>query len=76
MKVNTSQPLFQPVSITITFENQEELDTFGSLFNCNCLASAVEKSFNTEDIYNAVRNAGGDIGQTSRLSNLILRNRA
>jgi len=46
MKVTTTKnpPVFAPVSMVLTFENQRELDLFASLFNTTLFCSAARAS--------------------------------
>lgn len=69
MKVTTNKPEFTPVSITITFETQEELDKFG----CLCNSSAI-----TENVclphYSNLEKLGADVdGGVDRLLRAIKR---
>jgi hypothetical protein len=54
---------FRPVSITLTFETQNELDAFGALFNYAPVCEAVEEltsgRMDTDVIRGAVVRAGG-----------------
>lgn len=55
-----------PYSITIEFDNKRQLDTFGSLFNYSPIAEFICDfgGINSETIYKAVKQAGGDIHLT------------
>jgi hypothetical protein len=62
---------FVPVNVTIKFENQDELDVFGALFNVGYVVEAVERrapTFKAAAIRRAVQNVGGD---TSRLHDAL-----
>ena len=68
MKV-TLQPLaqkaFAPVNITFTFESQEELDAFGSVFNLSPIANAFAHAGGVSGsvIYKRIIEAGGDVSK-------------
>jgi hypothetical protein len=64
---------FKPVGITLTFETQDELDSFGALFNCASVCQALGKALEERHGYDsvirrAVEEAGGD---TCRLHNTM-----
>lgn len=57
----SSQPIpFQPVTLSFRFETQDELDSFGSLFNTAPVASAVGRDM-ARVIYTEVQLFGGDV---------------
>jgi hypothetical protein len=56
---------FKPVSITLSFETQDELDSFGALFNCASVCEALGKVIEERHGYDSiirrvVEEAGGD----------------
>lgn len=53
-------PQFKPVRITFEFDTQEELDTFGALFNTTYVTDAVENVLDHGMIRREIGNAGGD----------------
>lgn len=65
MKVTTDIPKsFVPVNLTLTFESQAELNAFGALFKYSPIAGSlrtVSKTIEPSDIYNKIKDLGGDI---------------
>lgn len=64
MKVDTkvAPPAFAARQLTITFETQDELDAFGTLFNHVGVAKALrEVGFDSEAMYRAAQSIGGNI---------------
>jgi hypothetical protein len=61
----TPQTTFKPVAIALTFETQDELDAFGSLFNyspvCETLMKLTKGRIDDEAIRVTVTKAGGDV---------------
>ena len=57
-------PKFNPVKISITFESQQELDTFGALFNyspvCDLFDNEINGNWPGGIIRDAVTAQGGD----------------
>lgn len=64
MKVQTDNNSreFKPVSMTITFETQKELDDLGTLFNLCCICDTIEVPN-----YLSFEELGGDTDNTSEL---------
>ena len=64
MKVTTthaSEPKFQPVAITITFESQKELDVYGSLFNTSRFNDVIRSCGVSPIEYSHLENLGAKI---------------
>lgn len=55
---------FQPVTISMTFENQKELDVMGSLFNTCLVADYLADNGITNHIYDMFEQAGANIENT------------
>lgn len=58
MKVDThstAKPVFRPVSLTVTFESQHELDSFTQLFN----GAALSELPGRFQMYSAAKELGG-----------------
>lgn len=68
---------FKPVSITITFETQAELDTFGATLNHHAVASTIEEAAGlmpyalVGTLIDWLREAGADIHQARKIDNLL-----
>ena len=62
IKINSG---FKPVAIQITFETQDELDLFGSLFNSTFMTRKMEKAGISHDfirgLYGLCDKLGGNI---------------
>lgn len=56
MKTTIVKPEFTPVSLTITFESQEELNNFGCLCNTFAIANSL-----TVPHYNQLEKLGADV---------------
>ncbi len=72
----TDPPKFQPCSLTITFDSQDELDALGTLFNHARLTDAVEKVFKTralEEVYVAAKKLGAEINSRNEQIGRALR---
>jgi len=57
MKTTIAEKQFTPVSLTITFESQKELDDFGCLCNSTCIIDNV-----TMPHYSQLESLGADVG--------------
>ena len=62
----TEPKTFKPVEITLTFENQNELDVIGSMFNsCNIVDKVIELTESDDRLYDSFlevfKNAGADV---------------
>lgn len=68
MKVTAShqEKAFHPVSITITFESQKELDDFGTLCNLCCITENV-----TVPHWRTFNSLGANIRNTTELARKI-----
>jgi hypothetical protein len=65
-----SEPSFPPVTVSITFESQKELDAFGSLMNCGIVDAAFSSTFGFNmNLYDVFRRAGADINKQTLLAN-------
>jgi hypothetical protein len=53
-------PRFEPVRITFEFDTQDELDTFGALFNVTYVTQAVGDVLDHEMIRKEIALAGGN----------------
>ena len=62
--ISPPPPKFNPVKISITFESQQELDTFGALFNyshvCDLFDNEINGTWPGVIIRKAVTAQGGD----------------
>jgi len=54
-------PKFSPVSITLVFESQRELDIIGSIFNTSCVSDSIREMGGTVPDTNLFVEAGGNI---------------
>ncbi len=63
MKTTINKPaeFFRPCSITITFETQKELDTFGALCNNGPLLDALYKTGGNLPDYETMKELGADV---------------
>ena len=63
MKTTINKPadFFRPCSITITFETQEELDSFGTLCNNGPILEALAKTGGKLPSYDLMRELGANI---------------
>ncbi len=61
MKITTKPQSFAPCSITFEFENKEELDAFGALFNWTPTMAAIEKMTGMKNIYEQFISIGADV---------------
>jgi len=64
----TKPPTYSPVSITLTFNTQDELDAFGALFNfspvIDGLVGVIENGeVNDDNIRRTVEQAGGSVSR-------------
>jgi len=79
MKTNitTTPAAFAPVSITITFETQRELDAFGTAMNCYPITMSIEylgempEDTILDNIIAPLQRLGSDTTQTDRLLKMI-----
>lgn len=62
---------FQPVTISMTFESQEELDAMGSLFNTSIISDYLQNNGIKNEIYKTFREAGANIGDVKGVMNSI-----
>jgi hypothetical protein len=69
MKSSTSpvRPLFTPVSLTLTFETQQELDSFGGLLNTWAVVDTLERlgGLNSIDVAQVVEDMEGKGAQVN-----------
>lgn len=75
-EIQKPDPKFQPRSLTITFESQKELDTFGRLLNYRVVADTLRKfgGFPSEAIYDKIVQLGGDINNVTDIVDYIKKN--
>jgi hypothetical protein len=61
--IKTEPPaIFKPVSIQFTFETQQELDTFGALFNSSAIMDVVRDCVHYDlSLYQLFVEAGADL---------------
>jgi hypothetical protein len=74
MKITTNKQTikFQPVTISMTFESQEELDAMGSLFNTGVINDyLIEIGGFRNRLYESFRDAGANIAKTSYVMNRL-----
>ena len=74
MKITTNKQTqkFQPVTISMTFESQRELDAMGSLFNTCIIADYLSDIGGIKnEIYQDFENAGANIENTEKVKNSI-----
>jgi hypothetical protein len=75
MKITTNKQTikFQPVTISMTFESQEELDAMGSLFNTGVVINdyLIEIGGFRNRLYESFRDAGANIAKTSYVMNRL-----
>jgi len=69
--INNKPKPFTPVSITLIFDSQAELDAIGSLFNCSPVREAVGKLDAIAPDYRQFEIAGADIHLTDEISNSL-----
>lgn len=77
--ISTKPAGFAPVSITITFETQKELDAFGSAMNTVCIAHAIGKLSGLEYVIldklaRPLEELGANIHDTERMTQLVRNN--
>lgn len=77
MKIETAKqlPKFASVTLTVTFETQEELDAWGRFFNCTPIVNAADAAgFNGICVRDALSSEGADIhGDLYLISNAARR---
>lgn len=74
MKHAITEPTnFKPVILTITFENQKELDAIGTLFNSGPISDALTKVFGvgTGSVYESFSKAGARIDGVASLQSKL-----
>ena len=73
MKITTDKQSnkFQPVTISMTFESQKELDAVGSLFNTSIIAGYLRSTGIHNYIYEIFRDAGANIDNTEKVIDSI-----
>jgi len=65
---NKPDAKFQPVTMTLTFESQKELDAFSGMFNCAPILDALESMGGSFPSYKSFKEVGGD---TSRADTFL-----
>jgi hypothetical protein len=63
---------FNPVSVTITFETQAELDAFGRFTNCAPILDTFRKLGGDLPKYTEMRYLGADINDTEGLIKILM----
>lgn len=67
MKTIIAEIGFKPVSVTLVFETQKELDAFGSLCNCVPILSAISSLNGRLPDANALTKIGANIHNTDEI---------
>lgn len=57
----SNKPQFNPVSVTLTFETQEELDAFGALSNSSVIREALNDIGGEQPSYHIFEAAGASL---------------
>lgn len=66
--------VFQPVAFQFTFETQEELDAFGTLFNFAPITDALDKmGLSTGSAYSDLQKAGANIHKTDEFHEKLMK---
>jgi hypothetical protein len=73
MKITNSKQSnkFQPVTISMTFESQQELDAMGSLFNTCVINDYLQTRGIMNNPYESFRDAGANIDKTEEVKKSI-----
>jgi hypothetical protein len=66
-KYTPASTKFNPVSVTMTFESQEELDAFGRLTNCAPILTTVRSLGGELPEYTEMRDLGANINDVDEL---------
>lgn len=68
-----TQKQFQPVTISLTFESQEELDAIGTLFNVSPICDVLNQlGFLHDDFRSNLQTAGAKIHQTQEFVDKLI----
>ena len=65
------KPEFKPVTISLVFETQKELDAFGVLCNTALISDTIQKIGGKLPEYYEMEEAGANVDDTDELHNLI-----